>query len=191
MEDRGWKLKKILLVILLAVYLFRLWQSTGCKDFSSFRFQKVSIIANVEGQVQQDSNRTTAKFFHNKITTGAIEISKSYAKIFEPRVLLEILGPFGITLVIIALYDLFKKKNKIVLLHLAAMLFASILSIFILSPKLSFWVIALIMQSFSFWGIRKISKSNVLVFLILTVGTICYFAFSWQYQTLCNEIFFN
>jgi len=139
-------LKKLFAIIVIFIFAFRIWQSTGCKDFISLSFDPKIVKISVEEQVSLDQglSRQTARFFHNKASVGFFELAKFYSKLLEPRLILEVLGPIGI------------------------------------------WAVALALTR-----PRKLNRFAVFVSSILTVATLWYFAFSWQMQSICNEIFFN
>ena len=111
-------IKKILFFVLAGLFAFRLWQTTGCLKFSDYHFNSLSIKISVEDHVNTDGtlNRQTARFFHNKLITGIYEYSKSYLKLFEPRFLLDILGPLGLVLVILTIFKI--NNQKFLISHL-------------------------------------------------------------------------
>ena len=190
------KTKKILIVIfLIFIYLFRIWQTTGCRQFRGFYFNPLSIKINVESQIGTDINinRNVSRFFHNKISAGIHEIVKSYALTLEPRLLLEILGPVGISLVAISIFCVFKNKAMLKFTHLLIVLATSFILILPVPPKTPFYLNAVAWYSFSFWGIGFFLKKGIfqILFITLLMMTFWYFSFSWQIPAICNEIFFN
>src|SRR3972149_11435702 len=87
-------LTKLLVVILvILIFLFRIWQSSGCREFSGFLFNPLSIKINVESQVASDFSldRNISRFFHNKLTAGIFELTTSFTSTFDSPYLLQIL----------------------------------------------------------------------------------------------------
>lgn len=188
-------MKKVFLILVLLAFSFRLWQTTGCKNFLPFKFDPASVKMNVEEAVNTDlnQNRDISRFFHNKASTGLFEITKSYTKVLDTKLLLEILGPIGIVLLILAIKNTFKNANKIVQIHFALLLITPLFVMVYKNPKTAFYSLAFILYSFSLWGLnlKKTNRLCSLLFVLATVATFWYFAFSWQLPTICNEIFFN
>ena len=186
---------KIFAVILVLIFAFRIWQATGCENFKSFRFNPLSIKINVEEQTSIDVgiNRNISRFFHNKISTGFYELTKSYVKIFNPRLLFEILGPIGSVLVILGVANIFKDKVILRLGHFFIVISALLFAILWLNPRVSFYLTAASLFSFTFWGISQVTKTKItgILFIFLVFITFWYFIFSWQMLTVCNQIFFN
>ena len=186
---------KVFIIILILIFSFRIWQTTGCRHFSGFQFNPLSIKINVESQTNTDLglNRNISRFFHNKVSTGLFELTKSYASIYQPRFLLEVLGPLGLILVLFGLLNIFRKKKALGFTHLTFILFTSLITIFRPGPKISFYILASSWYSFSFWGISHFTKSLLLrtLFIFLAFLTLWYFIFSWQMSRVCNQIFFN
>lgn len=188
-------MKKILLILVFLAFSFRLWQTTGCRNFLPTYFDPQIVKINVEEQVSVDRNinREVSRFFHNKASTGFFELTKSTLKVLEPIVLLEILGPLGLFLTALSLVYLARKFTLTQAAHFAVVLCAIISTIFIKNSKLSFYILTLALYTFSVWGTSSIktTKLTIFGFFILTVITLWYFAFSWQITSICNEIFFN
>lgn len=189
------KIKLAAVALLVFTLSFRIWQTTGCRQFESHYFNPISIKINVESQVGVDVgvNRNIARFFHNKATTGIFEMTKSYISTLEPRFLLEILGPLGAMLVLVSATLALKKRQILTLVHLASLLAASSLLILPKYSKESFYLVALLWYGFSFWGIRYLMETRIKItlFIILVPLTLWYFTFSWQMPMICHEIFFN
>src|SRR3990167_727894 len=172
-------LTKLLVVILvILIFLFRIWQSSGCREFSGFLFNPLSIKINVESQVALDFslNRNISRFFHNKVTVGVFELTKSLISTFDTRFLLEILGPLGLALVIFGL-----------------ILLVAIFAIFSKNPKVSFYVLAFSWYSFAIRGLDYfwLNAKSLMILITLFFLTFWYFTFSWQMPTICKEIFFR
>lgn len=189
------KIKVFAFAFLILLFSFRIWQTSGCKHFNSFYFNPLAIKISVESQVNLDGkeNRNLSRFFHNKVTAGIFEFSKSYASTFESRYLLEILGPLGLILFVIAAYKVLVSRNFVGTGHLLVVLIASLLSLSSFDPKLIFYLRAVIIFSFTFWGISFLTKGKWLMisYLLLAAVTLCYYLFNWQMMSICNEIFFN
>ena len=189
------KIKIFFIIILVSLFVFRIWQTTGCKKFLSFYFNPLSIKVSVESNVNTDlgMDRNISRFFHNKATVGIFEFSKSFASTFQPRVLLEFLGPAGLILAIAAFLEVFKQKKYLRKFHFAVILIASFIAISTLNSKVSFFLLAISWYSFSLWGIDFFTKTKTakIAFIILAVISFWYFIFDWQINTICNEIFFN
>lgn len=188
-------IKFFLLAILLSIYLFRFWQTTGCLNFVNLRFSPKNIKINVESQVGQDrtERRNLSRFFHNKITASIYEVLKSYSSVFEPRSLFEMLGPIGLLLVIVTVFNIAKSRKKLILWHTILIVLSPVLIILVLSPKIGFWLRSLVWYTFSLWGLIFFSKhwKAIIAFTFFIVLTFFYFSFSWQMKANCHEIFFN
>lgn len=189
------KIKIFFIIVLVSLFSFRIWQTTGCKKFLSFYFNPLSIKVSVETNVNTDLgvDRNISRFFHNKATVGIFEFSKSLALTFRLRLLVEFLGPLGLILAIFALLAVFREKKYLVKFHFILILIVSFIATFILSPKSSFFLLAISWYSFSLWGIELFIKSRLTktVFILLAILSFWYFLFSWQMNSICNEIFFN
>ena len=181
-------------ILLIFLYGFRLWQTTGCRHFSGFYFNPDSIKINVETNSGLDINqdKTTARIFHNKLSAGTFELTKSYLATFDSRLILAILGPLGVVLVLRSAVAL-TSSNLPVALHLLTIPLTSALALTAIGPRLSFYLAASVWYSFSFWGLAYFAKTSLRfgLFLILMIATIWYFFFNWQMPAICNEIAFN
>ncbi len=188
-------IKKITIVILILIYAFRLWQTTGCQDFTSFNLNPLSISLRTTADINTDPGlpKSISRFFHNKITEGAYEIGKDLAGLFEPRLLLEILGPLGFLMLILALLETVKTKKTLSLINLGAILTVAVLMVLNLNQKIIFYLFAASLMLFSFWGIGRLQKIkySLILILFLTAATFCYYSFSWQLSSFCSQIFFN
>ncbi|OGD83118.1 hypothetical protein A2165_01920 [Candidatus Curtissbacteria bacterium RBG_13_40_7] len=186
---------KFLTLVLIFIFAFRIWQTTGCQNFKSYHFNPLSIKINVEEQTGIDVavDRNISRFFHNKISAGIFELTKSFASIYKSRLLVEILGPVGLILTIFGLYDILKKKKIVGLIHIIVILTSSSTAIFIPNSKTSFYILAFSLYSFSFWGHSWFAKPLILraFFILLAVLTFWYFLFNWQMPNICDEIYFK
>ncbi|OGD93651.1 hypothetical protein A2697_01540 [Candidatus Curtissbacteria bacterium RIFCSPHIGHO2_01_FULL_41_44] len=189
------KIKIFFTILLFALFGFRIWQTTGCRQFASFYFNPLAIKINVEEQVSLDSslNRSVSRFFHNKLTIGIFEITKSYMQTFEPRFSLETLGPLGLILILTALFKVVKAPNIVGITHLLIVLIVSVFAILPVKPQTSFYILAVTRFSVAFWGLDYFLRTKPLAILFFGLGflTLWYFSISWQMPTICNEIFFN
>ena len=187
--------KFVLLFLIILIYTFRLWQITGCKNFTDHRFIPLSVKINVESQTAVDIelNRTVARFFHNKVSAFLYEFTKTYLSTFSPKLLFETLGPVGIVLLILGIYEIYQKKRILGLIHFLGVLILPLFAIIFSFPKLEFYLLTLSRYSFSLWGINRATKSKlqVSVLLALVYLTFWYFIFNWQMKSACNNIFFN
>lgn len=181
----------ILLIIVISLFAFRIWQTTGCRQFAGFYFNPISIKINVEEQTGLDGNKTLARVFHNKITSGVWELSKAYTGTFESRRLLSILGPLGLILVIASAFGMTKVRK--LLTHLAIVLASQLILLLSVPPKISYYISALAWYSFAIWGVGILTKTTTrrVVFIALALATFWYFSFDWQMPAICHEIFFN
>ena len=189
-------LTKLLVVILvILIFLFRIWQSSGCREFSGFLFNPLSIKINVESQVALDFslNRNISRFFHNKVTVGVFELTKSLISTFDTRFLLEILGPLGLTLVILVLVRIVREKKITEIAHFGLILVVAIFAIFSKNPKVSFYVLAFSWYSFAVRGVNYfwLNARSLMILIILFYLSFWYFIFSWQMPSICKEIFFR
>lgn len=184
----------IVAILLIFLYGFRLWQTSGCQHFSGFYFNPDSIKINVETNSGLDINhdKITTRLFHNKLSAGTFELAKSYLATFDSRLILAILGPLGVVLVLRSLAALTKPSFPVVI-HLLTIPLTSALALTALSPRLSFFLLASVWYSFSFWGLAYFTKTSLRfgLFVILVIATIWYFSFNWQMPAICNEIFFK
>ena len=189
------KIKILFIIVLFSLFSFRGWQTTGCKKFLSFYFNPLSIKVSVETNVNTDLgvDRNISRLFHNKVTVGIFELSKSFASTFQPRFLGEFLGPVGLILVVTAFLEVFKKRKYLAKFHFILILIASFIAIFTLSSKASFFLLVISWYSFSIWGIDLFLKTKLakIVFILLVIMSFWYFIFGWQMNSICNEIFFN
>jgi len=177
------------------LFAFRLWQTTGCKHFAGFYFNPISIKINVEEQRNLDvgTDIYLSKFFHNKISSGFYQIARSYVYTFNPRYILEIIGPLGLTLALISFSKIIKNPKSVYTLVCAAVVLSSLLLILPIDPKKTFYINAICWFIFSICSAHTFSgsKRKLILFCILLVISFWYFAFSWQEKAICNEIFFN
>lgn len=189
------KINKILFLLLIALFSFRLWQTTGCRQFNGFYFNPISVTINVESQSSIDTAgfRQVTRFFHNKAVAAPFEVSKSFARTLDPRFLLDVLGPVGLLFLTRALFEIFGNKRSLGYLHILGTVVVLALSLTSLAPKTAFWLIALSYYSLSLWGINPISKDKKLSLLsiLLIFYSLWYFAINWQMFQVCNDIFFH
>ena len=189
------RIKFLLFISILLIFAFRLWQATGCKNFTDYRFNPLSVKINVESQTAVDTkiNRTIARFFHNKVSAFLYEFSKTYLSTFSPKLLFETLGPVGVVLFILGIFEISQKKRFLGVAHFLGILILPLFAIISSFPKLEFYVLTLSRYSFSLWGINKAAKStlHVSILLALVYLTFWYFIFNWQMKSVCNNIFFN
>src|SRR3989344_4655906 len=146
------KIKILFIIVLFSLFSFRGWQTTGCKKFLSFYFNPLSIKVSVETNVNTDLgvDRNISRLFHNKVTVGIFELSKSFASTFQPRFLGEFLGPVGLILVVTAFLEVFKKRKYLAKFHFILILIASFIAIFTLSSKASFFLLVFFFILFLF-----------------------------------------
>ena len=177
------------------LFVFRIWQTTGCRHFSGFYFNPISVRINVEEQrnLDKNSNQLTSKIFHNKITGIINQVSLSYAETLNPRFILEILGPLGLIFALVTFSKVIKKPKSIYTLALIAVSTASLLLILPIDPAKTFYLAASTWYIFSLLSVESFTKSNktIILFLLLLLASFWYFALSWQMPKICNEIFFN
>lgn len=188
-------IKKLFILILLLTFSFRIWQSSGCQQFLSYTFLPIAVTIRVEEQVSNDKNipRNVSRVFHNKISEGLYEMSKSYAKIFNPRLLLSILGPLGFFILIASILKIKNTKNRYYFAHLLISTTLPLLSLAQLNGKFSLYILAASFYSFCIWGIDFFTKSKIkqALFILLALLSFFYFSYNWQMPEICNEIFFN
>lgn len=182
----------IIAILLIALFSFRLWQTTGCRQFRSFYLNPQAITIRVEEDVNSDGgiNRNLSRFFHNKLQTTAILTWHSLASELDARILLEILGPLGLLSTLISLHLIIKKKNLFRTAHLIILTLILLYAILTANAKQNFYLISLSLYSFSFWSAKTLSKYKILV-VILAAITFWFFTLSWQLASFCHDIFFN
>ncbi|MDP2633023.1 MAG: hypothetical protein Q8P25_04880 [Candidatus Curtissbacteria bacterium] len=120
-------------------------------------------------------------------------MNKSYISSFNPRFLLEILGPLGLFLAIISTSKIVKNPKSIYTLSMGVVGAASLLLILPINPQKTFYISAISWYVFALISTTTFAKSKKmsLLFLLLLLASFWYFAFSWQQKAICNEIFFN
>lgn len=189
------KIKIIALLTLVCLFSFRMWQTIGCRQFRSFRFIPLSVIIGVQAGVSSDKDvsRSVSRFFHNKLSVGTYEVLSSFAATFNPNFLLSLFGPVGIVIAILNLQTLTNSKRKLQIATFAAIVASSILVMFILNPKTSFYLLAISWYLFILLGSLAFVKNKLLlaILIFLAIFTFWYFIFSWQLTAFCNEIFFG
>lgn len=183
-------------MLLIILFSFRLWQTTGCRQFNGFYFNPISVTINVESQSSIDTAglRQVTRFFHNKAVAAPLEVSKSFARTLDLRLLLDILGPAGLLFLISGIFEIFRNKHKLGLFHIIVTVVILSFSITSLAtPKSFFVLIALSYYSLSLWGVGPLSKDKRLSLLsiVLIFYSLWYFAVNWQMSQVCNDIFFH
>ena len=172
-----------------------MWQTTGCKHFSGFYFNPLSIKINVESQTSLDppGQKAISRIFHNKLVATPYEVSKSLAQTVDPKFLLDVLGPAGLSFLILSLVEIFKAQRLLGYIHLGTVIAILVFSQTSVSPKIAFWLISLSFYSLSFWGVKTVAKNKYAGFflMVLIFYSLWYFAINWQMPGVCNEIFFN
>ncbi|MBI3282576.1 hypothetical protein HYZ70_00695 [Candidatus Curtissbacteria bacterium] len=188
-------MRKIFLLLALAVFSVRIWQSVGCRSFLPTKFDSQIIKIKVEEQVNVDQNlnRQVSRFFHNKVSAGFFEAAKATSRFADPAFLLDILGPLGLILTLLAAKRLVKKFTRAQGLSFLAVLISILFATATKNSRVSFYIVAGALYSFSLWGTTalKTNKLTIFVFFALALVTLWYFAISWQMKAVCNEIFFN
>lgn len=188
------KKNSIFILVAITVFGFRLWQQTGCTRFQDFRFHPISIKISAEEGVNIDNfkNKNISRIFHNKLTVGIFELSKSYSALFNPIFLIESLSPLGFVLLLISLSKLKREKSKFYKLHAATVFTVPALSL-IFKPPFGFYMPFLSFSTFSFWSINYFKKDQklILLFFLIAAVSIWYFFLTWRMPAICNEIHFN
>lgn len=190
--NRAWRLG-VVLVILIALFTFRLWQTTGCRQFRSFYLNPQAVIIKVEEDVGTDRgiDRNVSRFFHNKYQSMFVLTTGSITSIFAARLLLDLFGPLGLAAFVISVVQVIKTKNLAGLIHLALVFLAAMFAIFTQQAKQTFYLYSIALYSFSFWSAKLLAKLPILLILAFAVVSFWYFSFSWQIESFCHEIFFN
>ena len=154
------RIKLLLLVLVGLVFSFRIWQSTGCVQFLSFHFNPLDVKINVESQVLVDADllRPISRFFHNKVTVGIFESTKSFASTFNPKFLLEVLGPVGLFLIILGFLNLVKKREIVNAALFSLVLAVSLFNIIFNNPKILFYSAALSWYLFALAAINYLKN---------------------------------
>ena len=175
--------------------MFRIWQTTGCKQFKNFRFDPHAIVIGVEKSVLVDEgvNRNTSRLFHNKISVGTYEILSSFITTFNPSLLLQIIGPVGIIIAIFSLQTLFYQKRFLLSVSLSMIFVSAVLTVFILTPKISLYLLSVSWYVYILLSTPFFLRNKLLFFILifLSIQTFWYFTFNWQMNGFCNEIFFK
>lgn len=188
------KIKLIIAFMIIAIFALRIWQSTGCRQFVSFKFNPIAIKISVESNINTDRGieRNIARLFHNKITVGVFEFTRATIAPFDLAVMLEILGPLGLILLISSCIYVLKSKHFFSIAHFSLMPISSLAAVLLSDSKLVFYLLSFSLYSFSMWGFSYLFKSKYAFLLIFLIPiTLWYFAFNWQMPQICHEIFFN
>lgn len=191
--------KKLLKIIIgclfLALLVFRIWQSTGCVSFRSFLFDNQRIITNVETSRQYESNPDglISKTTHNKFTAAPYEFLLNLSALFDPRYLLDLIGPLALIAAVISVYSIITKGIKTGFVFLVLLLIAQARTTLFASTKTDMLILCLLWFLLSFWSLNFFSKNSVrfLGFMILWFYSVWFFVISWQLPQICNEIFFK
>lgn len=188
-------MRKIFLLLALAVFSVRIWQSTGCLNFLPTKFDTQTVKIKVEEQVNVDQNlnREVSRFFHNKVSTGFFEAAKATSRFADPVFLLDILGPLGLILTLLAIKRLVKKFSRAQGLSFLAVLTSILFAAATSNAKAAYAAVSIALYGFSLWGTTtlKTNKLTIFAFFVLALVTLWYFAMSWQMKAVCNQIFFN
>lgn len=188
------KLKIItLVVILLALFSFRLWQTTGCRQFKSFYLNPQLVTLKVEEDVGTDRgvDRNVSRFFHNKYQTRFILSVQSMTSMLDARLVTDVLGPLGVLAFAVSVYTTIKTKKIIGILHLIVLFLVIMFATFTTQAKQSFYLFSVALYSFSLRSSKTIVKLPTWLILLLAVATFWHFSFSWQFESFCHDIFFN
>lgn len=187
------KTKFIFAFLLIGIFSFRFWQTSGCKNFRNFHLNPLEVKISVESQRTFDpTNNLAAKLFHNKIADGFFITSQNYFQAFEPNLLISIVGFVGVFCMILMLTKIFRKTTLFA--YLAAFyILVSSLALTVFDQRVSLYNFAVSLYLFSFTAIfySKITLRFALIFIFLLILTILQFLYSWQLPQLCNEISFN
>ena len=172
-----------------------MWQSSGCVSFLTLKFNPITIKINVENQTLTEgkTQTKTSRFFYNKASAGLLEIGKSYTQVINPKLILDIIGPLGLILLVYAFSYTIKKPS---IKNVPIAVLTIVVPFFVLATsnsKLAFFVWSITLFIFSSLGVNLIKPSRlmILIFVLLAIINLWYFAFSWQMQQICNEIFFH
>lgn len=205
----------LVVLILLFLFSFRLWQTTGCRQFRSFYLNPQAVIIKVEEDVGTDKkdssesslrfssldklgtaglrgiDRNISRFFHNKYQSMFVLTTGSVTSLFATRLLLDLLGPLGLAAFATSVVVTIKTKNLAGLIHLVLIFLAAMFAIFTPQAKQTFYLYSITLYSFSFWSTKLLAKLPILLILAFTVVSFWYFSFSWQLEAFCHEVFFN
>lgn len=205
------KLKRALVVLILIVlFSFRLWQTTGCQKFKSFYLNPQAVTIKVEEDVGTDKqslrsssldeletaglrgvDRNISRFFHNKYQSRFVLTVQSMTSMLDARLLTDVLGPLGVLAFAVSVYTTIKTKKILGILHFFIVFLAVLFATFTPHAKQGFYLWAVALYSFSFWSTKTIVKLPTWLILLLVVTTFWYFSFSWQLESFCHDIFFN
>lgn len=189
------KIKILAILALVCLFSFRIWQTTGCRQFKGFRFNPLAIIIGVEAGVSSDKgvDRAISRFFHNKLSVGTYEILASFAATVNPNFLLQLIGPVGVVIAVFNLQILVHTRRKLQLTSLLIIAISAILAMFIINPKTSLYILAISWYAFILSSSLTFVRNKLLfvTFIFLVIFTFWYFTFTWQLTAFCNEIFFN
>lgn len=186
--------KTLIISVIVFMLLFRIWQTSGCTTYTNYSWSTTDVISDVESQrnYEDNPNSITAKLLHNKFFSFAHISLLSVANYYEPRYLLNILGPLGLYLVLLGIGTIIKKNSKLGLAHISAIIGVSLM-IMLVQPNARHFIFALSLESLSLWSINLLTKSkNAFVILLLLFPlTIWFFMVEWKLSQICSEILFK
>lgn len=194
MEINKKLLKIIIGCLFLSLFVFRIWQSTGCASFRPFLFDNQRITTNVESSRQYENNPDglISKAVHNKVTAAPYEFLLNLSSLFDPRYLLDLIGPLALIGALISIYCVIAQRLKAGLMFLAVLLIAQVWITLFTSSKTDMLILCLLWFLLSFWSLNFFvkSKKRFSVFVLLWLFSVWFFFISWQLPLICNEIFF-
>ncbi|MBI3342498.1 hypothetical protein HY024_05230 [Candidatus Curtissbacteria bacterium] len=194
-EEKINKSKLLLFFVLIAsAIIFRLWQSTGCTAYLVKQFKLSDVTLSVESEriYEQNPNSIEAKIFNNKLTTAPHLLAEVFTSYFEPRYLLNLIGPIGTITVTIGVWTIIKKRSKKGLFHLAAISLV-ILYLTFQNQKENHLIALISLLSLSAWSKSFFveNKWNITLLIALFIISIWYFMITWHLPQICNEIIFK
>lgn len=181
--------------LLVVLFAFRIWQSSGCVNFRSFAFDKGRITATVESSRQYETNPSglLSRLEHNKLTVAPYEFGLNLSSLLDPRLILDLVGPAGLAAALIAIYVIVSQRRKTGLIFLAILATAQILITLFTSSKTDMLILCVLWFLLGFWSLNFFTKTKtrLFVFLLLWLYSFWFFFISWQLPQICNEILFK
>lgn len=188
--------KKVLLSMLLTfIFVFRIWQTTGCLSVFNFKFNPSSISTIVESQRLSDTNQSslTSRIIHNKLTVAPSQLMLSLSSTLTPKFLIDLVGPLVLISALIAIYLIIKTQNKGGLAFLVTLACFQVATTLFINSKPAILILCALWFFLAFWSLDFYVKKTwmVTIFIFLWLYSFWFLFINWQMPQICNEIFFN
>ncbi len=187
--------KTLLLTLLVSIFVFRIWQSTGCLSVFNYKFDPSSIPTIVESQRLSDTDQSSlsSRLIHNKLTVAPNQLLLSLSSTTTPKFLIDLISPLVLISALIATYSIIKNKNKVGLFLLAALACFQVATTLFISSKPAILFLCALWFFLAIWSLDFYVKKTwrTIVFILLWLYSLWFLFINWQMPQICNEIFFN